>query len=168
MGHARRFLSQQVVPISKINPENVNSFLMALIQQEKSHAYISQALSALRYWITKVEARSGFQKCWVHPKRQRKLPTVLTLNEIMRLLGSIPNLKHRTILTLIYSSGLRISEVVQLKRADVDSNRNTLHIRQGKGRKDRVTVLSKAAFQLLEAYMRTTYLEEYLFPSGEG
>jgi integrase/recombinase XerD len=110
----------------------------------------------------------GFSKIWVRPKPQKKLPTVLSISEVLRLLAVIQNLKHRAILTLVYSSGLRIGEVVKLKHQDVDPDRKTIHIRQGKGRKDRYTVLSTAAYLLLERYMKSTCLEEYLFPSGEG
>ena len=94
----------------------------------------------------------GFHKIWVFPKREKKLPTVLSMSEVKRLLASVANLKHRVILTLVYSSGLRIGEVVKLKRSDVDPGRQTLHIRQSKGRKDRYTVLSTAAYRLLDTY----------------
>jgi integrase/recombinase XerD len=90
------------------------------------------------------------------------------MSEVMRLLGTIQNLKHRAILTLVYSSGLRIGEVVNIKRKDIDPIRKTIHIRQGKGRKDRYTVLSNAAHQLLDQYMKNTYVEAYLFPGREG
>lgn len=75
-------------------------------------------------------------------------------------------MKHRVLLTLVYSSGLRVSEAVQLKLQDVDPERGTIHIRQAKGRKDRYTLLSRTAYQLLEQYIRKERPEKWLFPGG--
>ncbi|WP_276358020.1 tyrosine-type recombinase/integrase [Cohnella caldifontis] len=118
--------------------------------------------------LCEAENRAGFQNIWVFPKYEKKLPSVMSMSEVRRLLESVKNLKHRTILTLIYSSGLRISEVVKLKRIDVDPTRRTLHIRQSKGRKDRYTVLSPIAYRMLEEYLNRNYVEDYLFPSGDS
>lgn len=168
LGHANRFLSSLCVPFSRVQPGHVSDYVHLLMRENRSHIYISQAISALRFWICESESRMGFNKIWVLPKREKKLPTVLSTSEVMKLLGVIENRKHRVILTLVYSSGLRIGEVVKLKRADVDPDRKTLHIRQSKGKKDRYTVLSSAAFQLLEQYLQYSNVDQYLFPSGDG
>lgn len=167
VGHANRFLDQLPIPLREMMPEHVRAFVQKMLIEDKSHIYVSQAISALRFWIGEVEKRAGFQNVWVIPKREKKLPTVLSMNEVRRLLESIPNLKHRVLLTLVYSSGLRIGEAVRLKRSDIDPERRTVHIRQGKGKKDRYTVLSSAAYELLDSYLKRNDVDSYLFPSGD-
>jgi len=168
LGHANRFLDQLDVPIDDVTPGHVQGYVMSMMRNGSSHVYINQAISALKFWICEVEGRRGFQKVWVFPKREKKLPTVLSMSEVKRILDSVPNMKHKTILTLVYSAGLRIGEVVKLKREDVDPARKTLHIRQGKGRKDRYTILSATAYKMLELYLSRTSVDQFLFPSGES
>jgi integrase/recombinase XerD len=167
LGHVERFLAQLSIPFTEVHPEHIHKYMEQMLEENRAHAYVSQAISALRFWLCKVEKRAGFQSAWIRPKPQKKLPSVLSMSEVMRILEKVRNVKHRAILVLIYSAGLRIGEVVQLKRRDIDRIRKTVHIRQAKGRKDRYTVLSDAALQILEEYMRSTPVEEYLFPSGE-
>ncbi|APQ62178.1 hypothetical protein VK72_18320 [Paenibacillus polymyxa] len=78
---------------------------------------------------------------------------MLSLNEVMRLLKAVKNLKHKAILYLTYTSGLRVSEVVRLRLEDCDRERKVLKVRQGKGRKDRQTLLSEVAFAVVEQYI---------------
>jgi integrase/recombinase XerD len=167
-GHALRFLRQLVVPFNQVEPSHVQSYIDGLFQEHRSNTYISQTLSALRFWICEVEGRAGFQKIWIMPKREQKLPAVLSAEEILRVLGAIRNLKHRAIITLIYSSGLRVSEVAKLQRRDIDPFRKTIHVRQSKGKKDRYTVLSSSAYKVLDQYLKSSHSERYLFPGGEG
>ncbi len=168
LGHVNRFLDSLNVRYCDLQPEHVRSYIRGLLQEDKSHIYVSQAISALRFWIWEVEKRVGSRQIWVFPKREKKLPTVLSMNEVKRLLDAVPNVKHRAILALVYSSGLRIGEVVKLKRQDVDPVRRTLHIRQAKGKKDRYTVLSGAAYQMLDHYLQRYSVDAYLFPSGDN
>jgi len=94
------------------------------------------------------------------------LPNVLTQAEVLRLLSGVQNLKHRAILYLTYSSGLRVGEVVRLRAVDLDPARKTLHIRQGKGRKDRFTLLSDAAYALIRTYLASAKPTHWLFPGN--
>lgn len=166
LGHAERFLEQLEVPLREAMPKHVHRYVMELMEQKRLHSYISQAISALRFWYCESEGRSDFPRRWIRPKRQKKLPSVLSPQEVMRLLKASENLKHRTILTLIYSAGLRISEAVRLQRKDVDPARKVIHIRGAKGGKDRYTVLSDAAYTLLAAYIAEAQPYMYLFPGG--
>lgn len=169
IGHVNRVLDHLLnVRYSSLQPEHVRAYIRGLLQEDKSHIYVSQAISALRFWIWEVEKRVGFRQIWVFPKREKKLPAVLSMLEVKRLLEAVPNVKHRAILTLVYSSGLRIGEVVKLKKQDVDPVRQTLHIRQSKGKKDRYTVLSSLAYQLLDHYLKQYPVDTYLFPSGDN
>ncbi len=101
------------------------------------------------------------------PKKDRKLPAVLSREEISKLLSSIANVKHKAILMLTYSAGLRVSEVVKLKLEDIDTERKLIHIRGAKGRKDRYTILSDVAMNTLKLYIESYHPENWLFPSKE-
>lgn len=85
----------------------------------------------------------------------------------MRIIQPVVNLKHRAILFLIYSAGLRVGEVVRLRVSDLDAERGTVHIRQGKGKKDRLTLLSHVAYSLLRTYLEEEQPQVWLFPGQE-
>ncbi|NRF90878.1 tyrosine-type recombinase/integrase [Paenibacillus frigoriresistens] len=87
------------------------------------------------------------------PKKEKKLPTVLSVDEVLRIFNELQYLKQKTILMLTYSSGLRVGEVVRLKLHVLDNERFVVHIRQGKGRKDRLTVLSRSAYEMICIYL---------------
>jgi len=96
-------------------------------------------------------------------KRKKKLPVVLDLAEVEALFSVTSNIKHKAILMIMYSSGLRISELINLKITDIDSKRMMVHIRQGKGGKDRYSILSLTALQCLRQYWREYHPKEWLF-----
>ncbi len=97
------------------------------------------------------------------PRKERKLPTVLSPEEVMRIFSKIKNLKHRSIMLLIYSCGLRISECVNLKISDIDSGRMCIHLRAAKGKKDRLVPLPKQMLGVLRTYYKDYLPKEYLF-----
>ena len=101
------------------------------------------------------------------PKRPLKLPIVLSPEEVVRFLSCVASTKHRTILTTIYASGLRVSEAVALTPADIDSSRMVLRVDQGKGRKDRYVMLSSRLLEVLRDYWRIERPRPWLFP-GDG
>ncbi|MDI9512668.1 MAG: tyrosine-type recombinase/integrase [Bacillota bacterium] len=98
------------------------------------------------------------------PKKEKKLPEILSKNEISKLLKAVKNLKHKAILYLVYSAGLRVGEVVKLKPTDIDSDRMLIPIIQGKGKKDRYTILSETALSILRQYVKVYKPEHWLFP----
>ena len=100
------------------------------------------------------------------PKKEHKLPTVLSRAEVLRLLDAVENLKHQAIMLLTYSGGLRLGEVVRLKVEDIDGDRKLLHIRQGKHRKDRYTMLSTVAQKAVQDYRRQYQPRTWLFPGA--
>nr|WP_321235680.1 tyrosine-type recombinase/integrase [uncultured Psychroserpens sp.] len=99
------------------------------------------------------------------PKKSKKLPEVLSIEEILRLIQVTHNLKHRAIITLLYSGGLRIGELINLKLIDININRKQIHIRQSKGRKDRYIVLSDSFLPLFQNYY-LSYLPKVYFVEG--
>jgi len=167
-GPARRFLSWLFEPLELAKSEHVKDYLLEIMDGQRSKSYINQAISGLRFLMKEVERRSDFPNKWVRPKRERTLPTVLTHEEVARILKAANSLKYRMIFAFLYSSGLRISEVVRLEGRDIDAGRRVIHVRRSKGAKDRMTVLSDVALTLLEAYIQAEEPGRYLFPSGEG
>ena len=99
------------------------------------------------------------------PKKEHKLPEILSQKEVELILKSVQNIKHRVILFLTYSAGLRVSKVVNLKIQDIDNQRMLIHVKQAKGRKDRYTLLSPIALDLLRQYAKQYRLKNWLFPS---
>jgi site-specific recombinase XerD len=100
--------------------------------------------------------------------KEHKLPVVLDREEIKKLLGATEKIKYQAILAVIYSSGLRISEVVKLKVSDIDSRRMQIHVRNAKGAKDRYTILSNTALLLLRKYWIQYRPKDWIFPGYKG
>jgi site-specific recombinase XerD len=98
------------------------------------------------------------------PRQDKMLPSVLSKGEIKKILDMESNPKHRLLLMLVYSSGLRVSEVVVLKREHIDLSRKVIYIKAGKGRKDRCTVLSGKAAQFIGEYCDSYGIQSWLFP----
>jgi integrase len=101
------------------------------------------------------------------PRKDKKLPVVMSQDEVARILSSVDNLKHKAILMLVYSAGLRVGEVVRLKSEDIDGKRMLIHIRDSKGRKDRYTILSETALETLKEYWREYKPEKWLFEGAK-
>lgn len=99
-------------------------------------------------------------------KRPRKLPVILAHSEIMRIIGTLLNLKHRLIIALAYGAGLRVSEVVNLRIYDLNFSQNTIHIRQAKGAKDRITILPETLISDLQNYISGRRATDFLFLSN--
>src|SRR5690625_675407 len=100
-------------------------------------------------------------------KKPSRIPVVLSAEEVQRFLNSFSNLKHKAIFTLLYSAGLRVGELLGLKIRDIDSDRMQIRIHQGKGKKDRYSVLSEKVLALLREYAKEFCPKDYLF-EGQG
>ncbi len=154
--------------ISLLSDEEVKKYLVHLVDREKvSPASQKQAINAIKFYYEKVLRRPVKHYMYSRPKREKKLPVILSEEETAKILLSSRNLKHRTILTVIYSSGLRLSELLNLKIADIDFNRMLIHVVSGKGKKDRYTILSPKLSDMLEKYIYAYQPSEYLF-EGQG
>jgi len=152
----------------QINIENIKKYLLHLRdEKECSAAYLSQAISSLKFYYCQMQGVEETSFYIPFPKKEKKLPNVLSKTEIQRILTSINNIKHRAILMLVYSAGLRVSEVVNLKIGDIDSDRGLIRIKQAKGRKDRYTLLSDRALETLRKYYLAYKPEEWLFPGED-
>jgi len=124
-------------------------------------------VSAIKFLCQNILNKNDLTIYVPRPKKEHKLPVVLNQKEVFRILELVKNEKHHAILILIYSAGLRVGEVVRLKIEDIDSERMLIHIKQGKGRKDRYTMLSQVALKILRDYTTRYKPETWLFPGGK-
>ncbi|MCL2318905.1 MAG: tyrosine-type recombinase/integrase [Treponema sp.] len=147
-----------------IQPDDITSFL-ASVEKEKefSSSSMNLAISAIKFFYTNV-LKKDIVREKTRPRSDKLLPAVLDKSEINKILSHEKNIKHRLLLMLVYSSGLRVSEVVALKREHIDLPRRVLHIKLGKGRKDRCTILSEKAVSLLTHYCTLYDIQDWLFP----
>ena len=158
----------QNVDIKELTKEDITDFLYKEYQKGLSYGYQNQIINAIKFYYEKVLKRKKELYDIPRAKRPRKLPTVFSEEEITQLIGQIDNLKHKSILYLIYSAGLRISEAVNMKIADIDSKRNLINVRGAKGKKDRTTLLSKKLLIMLREYYIEYRPKEYLFEGENG
>jgi site-specific recombinase XerD len=125
---------------------------------------VAQRTAALRFFYIKTLKRKHMLEHLPFPKLPEKLPTVLSREEVSRLLAASANRMHRTMLMTLYATGVRRAELCQLKTSDIDSQRMVVHIRQGKGGRDRDVPLSPALREALRDYWRWMKPKTYLFP----
>jgi integrase/recombinase XerD len=153
----------------ELNNEDVRSYLLYLIQDAQlSASTVNQVFNALRFLYIELYKKPFVIKELPRPKRARILPVILSQKEVLTILSCVENLKHRTILALIYSAGLRVGESVRLKISDIDSERKMIHLRNAKGKKDRYTLLSDSALGTLREYYRQYKPRDYLFEGAGG
>ena len=151
-----------------LGPEQVRAYQVHLLEERKLAAGSLSVVAAALRFLYKITLRRPWNDDDIPmPKRPLKLPIVLSPEEVVRFLACVASTKHRTILTTIYASGLRVSEAVALRPADIDSSRMVLRVDQGKGRKDRYVMLSPRLLEVLRDYWRIERPRPWLFP-GDG
>ncbi len=149
---------------SKITYQQIKDYLDFRIREDHiSASTINQVISAFKILFVYVLKRQWNDIEVSRPRREIKLPVVFSASEINRLLGSTKNLKHEAIFALAYSSGIRMSELCNLRIRDIDSKRMQIRVENGKGRKDRYTILSKKALEVLREYFKKYRPVGYLF-----
>lgn len=150
----------------QLGPAEVRVFLLHLHRDRRlATSSIGVAVAAIRF-LYKVTLQRGWNVDDVIPtsRRQQTLPVVMSPGEVSEFLGAVESLKHRVILTVCYAAGLRISEAVHLTPSAIDSQRMTIRVQQGKGRKDRYVMLSPKLLEILRDYYRKVRPREWLFP----
>lgn len=164
-GHFERFLRyfEKDHP-TEISKHQIERYIIGLVQHQGIAINTqNQIINAIKFYYEKVLGLPRKYYELARPRKQHHLPNVLSQEETHRLLAKIPNLKHRCALTLTYSAGLRISEVIALRKKDINFERRTLFIRDSKGAKDRYAVLSDEAGQLVERYLSAFKPDYWLF-----
>jgi len=144
--------------------EEIKMYLHHLIEEKKvSQAKVNQTYSALKFFYETTLKRTWSQYRIPRAKKQRFLPVVLSPGEVETIFSAVTNLKHYAILMTIYSGGLRINEAVHLRVSDIDGERMTIRIRQGKGNKDRYTLLAHRTLETLRSYWKRYHPVDWLF-----
>ena len=149
-----------------LGPEEIRSYQVYLTNEKKlAPSSIIIAVAALRF-LYKVTLHKDWdlEEVIPTPKKPQKLPIVLSPEEVLKFLGSVQSLKHRTILTICYAAGLRVSEAVCLKVTDIDSERMVIRVEQGKGHKDRYVMLSPKLLEILRDWWPVDKPKQWLFP----
>lgn len=162
VSHVNRFLSYSN---DQIDVKSINNYLLDLLEIKKcSHSYCNQAINAIKLYIKLTENINVDELiCLTRPKKEKKIPKVLSQNEVKRVFDATENKKHQTIFMIAYSCGLRVSEVTKLKLKDIDSERMVVFISQSKGRKDRITTLSNKMLSQLREYYKAYKPKIWLF-----
>ncbi len=153
----------------EVSEQDIKRYLLHLIEEKKFAASsVNQVFNALRFLYVDLYKTPFTIGSVPRPKKERKLPDILSQEEVLKIFSVVENLKHKTILMLVYSAGLRVGEVVRLKVEDIDSKRKMIHLRRAKGKKDRYTLLSDVVLEELRAYYKEYQPRDFLFEGQEG
>ena len=148
--HHRRRICATVAQFAKhfrtspdrLGPEHIRTYQLHLLQQQVSKSIFIQTVCALRFFYETTLGRPWMVEYIPYPKKPKTLPVILSRDEVKALLLAPRHLKHRAILATLYATGVRVSELCQLQGTDIDSQRMVIQVRQGKGQRDRLVMLS--------------------------
>jgi site-specific recombinase XerD len=167
LGHVAQFSKHFGRSPADLDAEHVRQYQVHLVEvKQASWSLFNQAVCALRFLYGVTLGKDWAIEHIPHAKREKKLPSVLSIEEVRRLLGAVKNARQRVVLTTIYASGLRLSEALSLKVGDIDSARMVLHVRRGKGGKDRMVPLSPVLLEQLREHWARVRPQTYLFPGA--
>jgi integrase/recombinase XerD len=151
--------------LDRVGPDDLRRYQVYLLEERKlAVGTVVAEIAALRFFFLRVLKRRDMKEDLPYPKCRRRLPVVLSPEEVQRLIAGAKNLYHRTLLLTLYGAGLRRSEVAHLKVRDIDSQRMLLRVDQGKGGRDREVPLSPTLLAALREYYRWMRPQTYLFP----
>ena len=154
--------------IDDLNENDIRDYLKFLIQSNRSKSYINQSINSIKFYFEIVLGMPNRFYNIERPRKDKKLPLVLSKEHILQIIENTNNIKHRCIVSLLYSSGLRRSELLNLKISDIDSSRMLIRVRDAKGSKDRYSLLSHTVLKDLRAYYKQWKPKVYLFESPKG
>jgi site-specific recombinase XerD len=162
----RNFAKYFMRPPAEMGENEIRQFRLYLTQDRKVSAFVpSTQVNALKFLYRTTLRRPHIVEHLPQPKRPKTLPPILTRQEVLRFFAAIQSAKYKTLLGIIYGAGLRISEVCALKPTDIDSQRMLIHVRRGKGNKDRYVLLGETMLTLRrEYYQKARRKGDYLFP----
>ncbi len=153
-----------------VTEDDIHSYLLYLIEERQFQASsVNQVFNALRLLYVDLYGMPFKIDSIPRPMKEKRLPDVLNQEEVLRIFREIDNLKHKVMLMIAYGSGLRVGEVVRLRTEDLDVVRMVIHVREGKHKKDRYTILSRAVLSALHAYVQLYKITEvgWLFPGAK-
>jgi len=152
----------------QINENDVRNYILKLIQENKSDSYINIAINSIKFYYESVLGMPNRFYQIERPRKAKKLPKVLSKEDILKIITNTNNLKHKCIVSLLYSSGIRRNELIHLKITDIDSKRMLILIEAAKGKKDRYTILSHTLLKDLRDYYKQWKPEKYIFEGVYG
>ncbi len=156
------------IDLQAITEIHIRAYLQLLIRRGKSNSCVNQGINAIKFYYEVVLDMPNLFYEIERPRKEKKLPTVISKEDVLALIEQTNNIKHRCIVELLYGSGLRRNELLSLKIEDIDSKRMLVRVKQAKGNKDRITLLSQNALQDLRSYYKTWKPKEYLFEGQKG
>jgi len=154
--------------LKELNEQDIRAFLQSLIQKKHSNSYVNQAINAIKFYYEVVLGMPNRFYEIERPRKEYKLPKVISKEEVISIIENTNNIKHRCIVQLLYGSGLRRSELLNLKIKDIDSERMLVRVEGSKGNKDRLTLLSKTALKDLRRYYKKYEPQLFLFEGKKG
>ncbi|MBL85970.1 MAG: recombinase [Winogradskyella sp.] len=154
--------------LNEINEADIRKYLQSMIKEGVSDSHVNLMINSIKFYYETVLGMPNRFYSIERPRKKKTLPKVLSKEEVLRMIDCTSNIKHRCIVALLYSSGLRRSELLKLRTTDIDSKRMVINIRGAKGCKDRLTVLSPSLLTDLRDYYREYRPEKHLFESPKG
>jgi len=168
LSHNQRFLDFVSKSARAVDSQDVKNYLLYLKSQNQTNTSLNQVISALKFYYEQILHRKLFFSIR-RPKKEKFLPVVLAKSEIIKIINCAHNLKHKLLLSLLYGSGLRVSEVVKIKISHLDLATKSLLVKDAKGQKDRYTLLSDISIKLLNLYLpKLLNTQKYLFSGMSG
>ena len=165
LGRLKDFVRHFMRPPDQLTIEDIHRYQLHLTRDRKvSWSVFNQVVAALRFFYGVTLQKDWDIKRIPYQRTGRKLPLVLSPEEVSGVLEALTNLKHRALLMTVYAAGLRVSEVVSLRVADIDSQRMMLRVEQGKGRNDRYVMLGQKLLYVLREYWKIEQPRDWLFP----
>ena len=153
-----------------INEEQIRLYLQGLVQEQRSNSYINQMINSIKFYYEVVMGMPNRFYSIERPRKKESLPKVISAEEVQLIINNTNNIKHKCIVSLLYSAGLRRGELLNLKIEDIDSKRMVINVKNGKGGKHRITILSPIVLVDLRNYMKSwaPKPKNYLFESVSG
>lgn len=154
----------------QITNQDIRDYLLVLVNLGKSSSTINIAVSAFKFYYSQIFRRKFFisDNGIKRPKNEKKLPVVLSKQEVLNMVNATDNLKHKLMIQILYSSGLRVSELINLEVNEINFFRKVIVVRGGKGKKDRVTIISAVVLDSINKYLIEFKPLVYLFESHEA
>lgn len=166
--HVKGFIDFFSKSVESLDEDDIRDYLYHVkTSKQCSHSYVAQAFSAVKYLFKGTYEMPVSLSVLKGAKREQKLPIVLSQDELKTLFFCVENIKHRLIFMTTYSAGLRLNEATHLRVSDIDSKRMTIRVQQGKGKKDRYTLLSPALLPPLRSYWKQDRPYPWLFPGRD-
>jgi len=157
--HYMRFCSER-----SLDPKtNYEQYILWLVKKNYSLSSQNQAINAIKFYLEKIEGMDRILMNIDRPRKEKRIPEVLSKSEVKAILGSMRNVKHHAMLSLIYACGLRVGELINLKITDINGKRKLLHIKKGKGFKDRSIPIPESVLIMLRTYYKEYKPVVYMF-----